>query len=92
MAKHFPSLINEVADTVERLKAEPALAHLGQALAAGLEDLRAAKQQVLEQGKDPEKGPDAYRVMRPLLNLAGHVLCAWQMGQAALSAEAAIAR
>ncbi|HCR96163.1 MAG: acyl-CoA dehydrogenase [Halomonas sp.] len=87
----FSSLLNEVADTVERLKAEPALAHLGQALAAGLEDLRAAKQQVLEQGKDPEKGPDAVQgYATPLLNLAGHVLCAWQMGQAALSAQAAI--
>lgn len=87
----FASLLKDAAETVEKLNAEPALGHLGQALAAGLEDLSAAQQQVLEQGKDPDRGPDAVQgYATPFLNLAGHVLCAWQMGQAALSAQAAL--
>ena len=47
---------------------------------------------VLAAGADPESGADAVQAYAtPFLNLAGHVLCAWQMGQAALKAGAAIA-
>ncbi|RUR53229.1 acyl-CoA dehydrogenase [Vreelandella populi] len=87
----FCGLLREVAATVEKLNANAALAPLGHALAAGLEDLTAAQQQVLEQGSDPATGPDAVQgYATPFLTLTGHVLCAWQMGLAALSAQAAV--
>ena len=85
------ALLYDVAATVEKLNADPALRALGRGLAAGLEDLKTAQAIVLEQGSDPEKGADAVQAYAtPFLNLAGHVLCAWQMGQAALSAQAAL--
>ena len=85
------ALINEVHQTAEALRGEPSLAALGKALAAGADDLSAAMVSVLEQGSDPENGPDAVQAYAtPFLNLAGHVLCAWQMGQAALKATKAI--
>ncbi|RUR34188.1 acyl-CoA dehydrogenase [Vreelandella nanhaiensis] len=87
----FRALLSKVAATVERLHEQPALAQLGSALAAGLEDLTIAQQQVLEQGSDPDTGPDAVQgYATPFLTLTGHVLCAWQMGLAALNAQAAI--
>ncbi|SDO16878.1 acyl-CoA dehydrogenase [Vreelandella arcis] len=85
------ALLHDIAATVEQLKEDPALAALGSCLAAGLEDLSVAQDIVLAQGKDPDSGPDAVQAYAtPFLNLAGHVLCAWQMGQAALCAQAAI--
>ncbi|SNY99146.1 acyl-CoA dehydrogenase [Halomonas sp. hl-4] len=84
-------LLNDISATVEQLKAKPDLALLGSGLAAGLEDLKAAQAIVLAHGQDPDCGADAVQAYAtPFLNLAGHVLCAWQMGQAALSATAAI--
>ncbi|GEK50189.1 acyl-CoA dehydrogenase [Vreelandella venusta] len=85
------ALIDEVQKTAEIMRSEPSLAGMGSALAAGADDLRAAMQLVLEQGRDPETGPDAVQAYAtPLLNLAGHVLCAWQMGNAALHATNAL--
>ncbi|BBI60270.1 hypothetical protein HSBAA_15760 [Vreelandella sulfidaeris] len=85
------ALLSDVAVTVKQLNADPNLASLGSSLAAGLEDLKAAQAIVLEQGTDSDKGADAVQAYAtPFLNLAGHVLCAWQMGQAALSAQAAL--
>lgn len=85
------ALLNDVAATVEQLNADLALAALGCGLAAGLDDLKAAHAIVLAQGSDPDNGADAVQAYAtPFLTLAGHVLCAWQMGQAALSAQAAL--
>lgn len=85
------ALIDEVQKTAETMRSEPSLAGMGSALAVGADDLRAAMQLVLEQGSDPETGPDAVQAYAtPLLNLAGHVLCAWQMGNAALHATNAL--
>ncbi|AYF32524.1 acyl-CoA dehydrogenase [Vreelandella alkaliphila] len=85
------ALIDEVQKTAETMRSEPSLAGMGSALAVGADDLRAAMQLVLEQGSDPETGPDAVQAYAtPLLNLAGHVLCAWQMGNAALHATRAL--
>ncbi|UTA80809.1 acyl-CoA dehydrogenase [Halomonas sp. XH26] len=85
------ALIDEVQKTAETMRSEPSLAGMGSALAVGADDLRAAMQLVLEQGSDSETGPDAVQAYAtPLLNLAGHVLCAWQMGNAALHATRAL--
>ncbi|MDI5933159.1 acyl-CoA dehydrogenase [Halomonas kalidii] len=85
------SLIDDVEATTQALAANPALAALGECLAAGVADLRAALVLVLEQGTDPESGPDAVQAYAtPFLALVGHVLCAWQMGRAALKARAAV--
>ncbi|WP_346301666.1 acyl-CoA dehydrogenase, partial [Halomonas sp. BM-2019] len=85
-------LIDQVAATAAALRASPEHAALGENLAGGAADLRAAMAVVLEAGADPEQGADAVQAYAtPFLNLAGHVLCAWQMGQAALKASAAIA-
>ncbi|XKF14783.1 acyl-CoA dehydrogenase [Halomonas sp. BLK-85] len=85
----FSELLDDVAETAEQLKAQPSLAHLGEALAAGNQDLRAAMAVVLEQGQ--AEGADAVQAYAtPFLNLAGHLLCAWQMGEAALKAQAAL--
>ncbi|APE31653.1 acyl-CoA dehydrogenase [Halomonas aestuarii] len=83
-------LIDEVESTARALRATPELAALGEGLAAGAADLTAALASVLEQGSDPERGADAVQAYAtPFLTLAGHVLCAWQMGRAALAATAA---
>lgn len=83
------ALIDDVNATADRLKAHPRFAGLGEALAAGSDDLRAAMAVVLAQGQ--ELGQDAVQAYAtPFLNLAGHVLCAWQMGEAALKAQVAI--
>ncbi|NYS59484.1 acyl-CoA dehydrogenase [Vreelandella salicampi] len=83
------ALIDDVNATADRLKAHPRFASLGEALAAGSDDLRAAMAVVLAQGQ--ELGQDAVQAYAtPFLNLAGHVLCAWQMGEAALKAQVAI--
>ncbi|PXX94749.1 acyl-CoA dehydrogenase [Halomonas sp. LBP4] len=85
------SLIDDVEATAQALAASPELASLGESLAAGAADLRAALVLVLEQGADPEFGPDAVQAYAtPFLALAGHVLCAWQMGRTALKARAAL--
>ena len=85
------ALLDDVHKTAEALRGDASLASLGGALAAGADDLRAAMAMVLEQGSDPEHGPDAVQAYAtPLLNLAGHVLCAWQMGIAALHAQQAL--
>ncbi|TFH85185.1 acyl-CoA dehydrogenase [Billgrantia azerbaijanica] len=85
------SLIEAVEATAQALAASPELARLGTSLAAGAADLRAATARVVEQGADPVHGPDAIQAYAtPFLSLAGHVLCAWQMGRAAFKAEAAI--
>jgi alkylation response protein AidB-like acyl-CoA dehydrogenase len=85
-------LIDQVEATAAALATDAELAPLGESLAAGAADLRAAMAAVLEAGADPEQGADAVQAYAtPFLNLAGHVLCAWQMGQAALKASAAIA-
>ncbi|MCE9663828.1 acyl-CoA dehydrogenase [Halomonas sp. M5N1S17] len=83
-------LLGRVEATAEALRGNGELAALGESLAAGAADLRAAMAIVLEQGSDPENGADAIQAYAtPFLNLAGHVLCAWQMGQSALKASAA---
>ncbi|AXY43027.1 acyl-CoA dehydrogenase [Halomonas sp. JS92-SW72] len=85
-------LIDQVEATADALKASDEHAALGESLAGGAADLRAAMAAVLEAGADPEQGADAVQAYAtPFLNLAGHVLCAWQMGQAALKASAAVA-
>ncbi|QOR38161.1 acyl-CoA dehydrogenase [Billgrantia diversa] len=85
-------LIEEVEATASELRDSGELAPLGISLAEGAADLHAAMQIVLEQGRDPERGADAIQAYAmPFLNLAGHVLCAWQMGRAALKARAALA-
>jgi alkylation response protein AidB-like acyl-CoA dehydrogenase len=85
-------LIDQVEATAAALATDAELAPLGESLAAGAADLRAAMAAVLEAGADPEQGADAVQAYAtPFLNLAGHVLCAWQMGQAALKASAAVA-
>ncbi|WP_254276999.1 acyl-CoA dehydrogenase [Halomonas sp. 3H] len=85
-------LIDRVEATAAALAANADHAALGESLAAGAADLRAAMAAVLEAGADPEQGADAVQAYAtPFLNLAGHVLCAWQMGEAALKASAAIA-
>ncbi|SEL83172.1 acyl-CoA dehydrogenase [Halomonas daqiaonensis] len=84
------SLVGEVETTAATLKENGELAELGESLAGGAADLRAAMVRVLEEGTDPEQGADAVQAYAtPFLSLAGHVLCAWQMGQAALAASAA---
>ncbi|MGR4069122.1 acyl-CoA dehydrogenase [Billgrantia sp. C5P2] len=83
-------LIEEVEATARELQADGELAALGESLAAGAADLCAAMQIVLEQSRDPERGADVIQAYAtPFLSLAGHVLCAWQMGRAALKASAA---
>ena len=83
-------LLERVEVTAETLRNNGELAALGESLSDGVTDLRAAMAIVLEQGADPENGPDAVQAYAtPFLNLAGHVLCAWQMGQSALKASAA---
>lgn len=85
-------LIDQVEATAAALKEGDEHATLGECLAGGAADLRAAMAAVLAAGADPESGADAVQAYAtPFLNLAGHVLCAWQMGQAALKAGAAIA-
>jgi 3-(methylthio)propanoyl-CoA dehydrogenase len=85
-------MIDRVEATAAALAANADHAALGESLAAGAADLRAAMAAVLEAGADPEQGADAVQAYAtPFLNLAGHVLCAWQMGEAALKASAAIA-
>ncbi|WP_299311613.1 acyl-CoA dehydrogenase [uncultured Halomonas sp.] len=85
-------LIDQVETTAAALEASGEHAALGESLAGGAADLRAAMAAVLEAGADPESGADAVQAYAtPFLNLAGHVLCAWQMGQATLKASAAIA-
>ncbi|NWN81836.1 MAG: acyl-CoA dehydrogenase [Halomonas sp.] len=83
-------LIEQVEATAEALTASAEHAGLGESLLGGAVDLRAAMAMVLEAGADPESGADAVQAYAtPFLSLAGHVLCAWQMGQAALKASAA---
>lgn len=83
-------LIGEVEATAAELEASAEHVELGRSLAGGAADLRAAMAAVLEAGADPESGADAVQAYAtPFLNLAGHVLCAWQMGRAALKASAA---
>ncbi|WP_447895422.1 acyl-CoA dehydrogenase [Vreelandella sp. GE22] len=83
-------LIERVEQTASALGDDASLAHLGEALGQGAQDLRVAMAIVLEQGKDFERGVDAVQAYAtPFLNLAGHVFCAWQMGEAALAATRA---
>ncbi|WP_445156990.1 acyl-CoA dehydrogenase [Halomonas sp. E14] len=83
-------LIDEVEATANALRDSGELVALGDSLAAGAADLRAAMAVVLEAGRDPQTGADAIQAYAtPFLSLAGHVLCAWQMGRAALKASAA---
>ncbi|MBB3189926.1 acyl-CoA dehydrogenase [Halomonas cerina] len=83
-------LIDEVEGTARALCVTPGLAALGEGLAAGAADLTAALATLLEEGSDPKRGPDAIQAYAtPFLSLTGHVLCAWQMGRAALKAMAA---
>ncbi|MFG6666292.1 acyl-CoA dehydrogenase [Halomonas sp. HNIBRBA4712] len=80
-------LIERVEQTARALSDEQTLAGLGKALGQGAEDLRAAMATVLKEGRDETRGVDAVQAYAtPFLNLAGHVLCAWQMGEAALIA------
>ena len=85
-------LIDEVEATARELQFSDKLAAQGESLAAGAADLRAAMATLLEASRDPQTGADAVQAYAtPFLSLAGHVLCAWQMGQAALKASAALA-
>lgn len=84
-------LIDAVDATATELQADDALYDQGKALAAAAADLRHATTRLVEQGADPERGEDAVQAYAtPYLSLAGHVLCAWQMGRAALKAQVAI--
>ncbi|WP_192035037.1 acyl-CoA dehydrogenase family protein [Halomonas sp. YLGW01] len=86
------ALIDEVVATAARLADTPELTAQGVALRGGAMDLRAAKAVVLAAGRDADQGTDAVQAYAtPFLQLAGHVLCAWQMGQAALVAQDALA-
>ncbi|WP_027966623.1 acyl-CoA dehydrogenase [Halomonas halocynthiae] len=83
------SLLDEVESTAAALSHHASLASLGKSLSGGATDLRAAMDSVLTQSRDPETGSDAVQALAsPFLSLTGHVLCAWQMGQAALKAQA----
>ncbi|MDX5435222.1 MAG: acyl-CoA dehydrogenase, partial [Halomonas sp.] len=85
-------LIEEVEVTAGELRDSGELAALGESLAAGAADLRAAMALVLEASREPDSGPEAIQAYAtPFLALAGHVLCAWQMGRAALKASHALA-
>ncbi|NLC20468.1 MAG: acyl-CoA dehydrogenase [Halomonadaceae bacterium] len=85
-------LIDEVEATARELQSSDKLAAQGESLAAGAADLRAAMATLLEASRDPQTGANAVQAYAtPFLSLAGHVLCAWQMGQAALKASAALA-
>lgn len=85
------SLLDEVNATAAQMKDKPDLALLAEGLAAGAEDLRVCVSKVLEEGRDGQSGQDAVQAYAtPLLSLAGHVLCAWQMGRAALKAQQAV--
>lgn len=85
------ALIDEVEATAAALSEQASLAPLGESLAGGATDLRAAMDSVLSQSRDPETGSDAVQALAtPFLSLTGHVLCAWQMGLAALKADAAL--
>ncbi|WP_136247790.1 acyl-CoA dehydrogenase [Halomonas borealis] len=86
------SLLDEVAATAAALTARDALRPLGESLAGGVADLRSAMSVVLTAGADPQNGADAIQAFAtPFSSLAGHVLCAWQLGRSALRAEAALA-
>src|SRR5699024_9853455 len=79
------ALIDDVEVTAAALSAREGLVVLGESLVGGAADLRAAMAMVLEGGRDPEQGADAIQAFAtPFLSLVGHVLCAWQMGRAAL--------
>ena len=85
------ALLDDVERTASLLGDQPELAGLGKALAAGSDDVRAAMAVVLEQGQT--LGVDAVQAYAtPFLNLTGHVLCAWLMGESALKAHASIAQ
>ncbi|WP_346797277.1 acyl-CoA dehydrogenase [Halomonas sp. Bachu 37] len=89
--KALSALLDDVDATAQSLSSTAALATLGKSLAAGAQDLRDTMKLLLEQGMNPETGPDAVQAYAtPFLNLAGHVLCAWQMGESALKAQAAL--
>ncbi|MCI0510130.1 alkylation response protein AidB-like acyl-CoA dehydrogenase [Chromohalobacter marismortui] len=85
-------VLDEVAACAVDLTANAKLAGLGASLHQGVEDLRRAVAIVLARGDDAEHGHDALQALAtPLLALTGHVLCAWQMGRAALIAQTALA-
>ncbi|MDT8894258.1 acyl-CoA dehydrogenase [Halomonas sp. I1] len=85
------ALVDDVDATATALSAREDLMALGESLAGGAADLRAAMAVVLERGRDPDHGADAIQAFAtPFLSLVGHVLCAWQMGRAALVAEGAL--
>ncbi|MCK0767599.1 acyl-CoA dehydrogenase [Chromohalobacter canadensis] len=80
-------VLDEVAACADALTAEAQLADLGVSLHQGVVDLRRAVAIVLARGDDS----DALQALAtPLLALTGHVLCAWQMGRAALIAQTAL--
>ncbi len=84
-------LIDDVEATASALAAREELVALGESLAGGAADLRVAMAAVLESSRDTQHGEDAIQAFAtPFLSLVGHVLCAWQMGRAALVAEAAL--
>jgi len=85
------ALIDEVEATAAALSQQTSLAPLGESLAGGATDLRAAMDSILIQSSDPDTGSDSVQALAtPFLSLAGHVLCAWQMGNSALKADAAL--
>lgn len=85
------ALIDDVEATASALAAREELVALGESLAGGAADLRVAMAAVLESSRDTQHGEDAIQAFAtPFLSLVGHVLCAWQMGRAALVAEAAL--
>ncbi len=86
------ALLDEVEATARDLQSNDTLVAQGESLAAGAADLRAAMATLLEASRDPQIGADAVQAYAtPFLSLTGHVLCAWQMGRAALKASAALA-
>ena len=86
------ALLDEVEATARDLQSNDTLVAQGESLAAGAADLRAAMATLLEASRDPQTGADAVQAYAtPFLSLTGHVLCAWQMGRAALKASAALA-
>ena len=82
-------LLDEIGETVVALKADAALAPLGEALAESLERARRARQWVLDHAGEDRNVAGAASVN--FLMLLGYLCGGWLMGQSALKAAARLA-
>jgi hypothetical protein len=82
-------LLDEIGETVVALKADAALAPLGEALAESLERARRARQWVLDHAGEDRNVAGAASVN--FLMLLGFLCGGWLMGQSALKAAARLA-